>query len=238
MTCVALGLVACAVREAPVVTPAIASADVKVMPAVPAEDASREAVPEEPQDEVDYLLSRPTAADLAARKAEVEARKAEVAREAAEEIKGPLEVRLASVRLIQDCPDFGEIALRSIDRNARISGCMQSTVQLFVRGAVSGPGVFRVEAVRMLDARSKQLYGPAQLREPKAWNAAEQRYEVWDGRVGAARHISFDLSDPQVPRGTDEPDALVLEVVVSIDGRRWTLRAGSVFREDPDQMIT
>lgn len=122
--------------------------------------------------------------------------------------------------------------------------CSQSTVQLSVRADFAGQ--VKIEAVRVLDASSKKVAGPTTLRGPTLWN--EGVYGPWDGRTLAGKDlsVSYKMGEPDFSRAAELVGPsfntfggpFILEIEVSIDGRRQTIRSGEFTREPPHIMVT
>lgn len=176
------------------------------------------------------------------------------------------QVAIASVQLLEDCPDPAPEpaadpaagATRSQaseqERSSQRKGpggsyrrmCSQSMVQLSVRS--DGVGPFKILAVRVLAATSKQVAGTAKLRGPMAWTDASGSYGPWDERTvaGAEVKVSYKLSDPDFT-GSEKlvgdsfntySGPFMLELDVSIDGERRTIRSPEFIREPPEVMVT
>lgn len=181
-----------------------------------------------------------------------------------------IKVAVASVQLIEDCPELAPAAAASArkpvaaslpgpsvggpagrsqqqgdaidDRHYR--HCTQSTVQLSVRSDVLGP--FRIEAIRVLDPKSQRAAGAATLREPTRWS--DSMYSPWDGQVDVKTElkISYKLGALDLTRAAElvGPDfntymgPFVLELDVSVDGHRQTIRSAEFGREPPHIMVT
>jgi hypothetical protein len=126
--------------------------------------------------------------------------------------------------------------------------CTQSTVQLAVAGdsADAPPRRFKVEAVRLLDAASQKVAGTAKLREPTRWEAG--MYRPWDERVAAqaVENVSYKLGEPDVSKAAEtvgpgfdaREGPFILELEVSVDGARQTLRSSEFSREPPHRIVT
>lgn len=159
-----------------------------------------------------------------------------------------IKVAIASVQLIEDCPDpapaaeeaRGMSAKQSVARGDVADGgsrfdrsCTQSTVQLALRSDVQGP--FRVEAVRVLDARTQRPVGKTSLRGPTRWSAGDGMYMPWDERVDVKSElkISYKLGAFDRVGGP-----YVLELEVSVDGHRQTIRSPEFIDEPPHMMVT
>ncbi len=171
-------------------------------------------------------------------------------------------VAIASVQLFDDCPEPAptsgiaqESAPAAESRRAgpagkptegRDLGCAQSMVQLAIQS--DRPGLLRIEAVRVLDPATKKVAGSSTLRQPTRWSAELGAYAPWDARVPAATELQasyklgvFDLSR-SAERVGPEFNAFygpfMLEVDVSIDGRRQTVRSPEFSRVDIHMMVT
>lgn len=164
---------------------------------------------------------------------------------------------IGSVQLLDDCPDAPEQAAEA-ERSARAedaksSGyaprCEQSTVQLAVRSDRGGR--IGVEAVRVLDGARQRLAGSSTLRQPTRWSVAEGRYLQWDGVVAAGaaeQRVSYklgalDLAQAQAqalagPDFNSYSGPFMLEIDVSIDGRRQTIRSPMFQRREMDMVET
>ncbi len=172
-----------------------------------------------------------------------------------DEPRAELRVAIASVQLFDDCPDPQEAeadARMESKREAqsRAPGyaqpCTQSTVQLAVRSDRSGR--FRVEAVRVLDGARQRLAGTSTLRTPTRWRADTGVYLPWDERVPAGTDLqvgyklgALDLSRANKLAGPDfDPYSglFMLELDVSIDGRRQTIRSTAFGRQMDDMVET
>lgn len=171
-------------------------------------------------------------------------------------------VAIASVQLYDDCPDpapasglaqrsrpapgprpAGSAGKPTEDRDL---GCAQSMAQLAVQS--DRPGQLRIEAVRVLDAATKKVAGTSTLRQPTRWSAELGAYAPWDARVPAGTELqaSYKLGALDLSRSAErvgpELNALsgpfILEVDVSIDGRRQTVRSPEFARVDLHMMET
>lgn len=185
-------------------------------------------------------------------------------------------VAVASVQLIQDCPDpAAETAAgapaqgsaqsaqeapampaagASAKRASRMGPgstwtppCTQSTLQLALQNPGKTDATLRVEAVRLVDVGSKRVLGPIAARKPSVWSA-EGSYKPWDERVPVAAElkIGYRLGEPDWVKVTETLGAgvnlyaqpFVLEVDVSIDGTRQTVRSPEFVREQVHMMAT
>ncbi len=200
-------------------------------------------------------------------------------------------VAVASVQLIQDCPDPAEPAAaaepasaaepaaaaeRSLpapvaDVSAKQGSmatpgpmarmremapgsgrglkqpCTQSTLQLALQNPGKVDATLRVEAVRLVDAASKKVLGPLVARKPSLWSDVGS-YQPWDERVtaGAQIKVGYRLAEPDWSQVTATlgptvnlyAQPFVLEVDVSIDGTRQTLRSPEFLRERVHMIAT
>lgn len=181
-----------------------------------------------------------------------------------------VKVAIASVQLIEDCADpvaapaagaMAPSAARSMQKptvssqagDSAIPGatwqqpCTQSMVQLAISGELRGPGVFKIEAVRVLDAASQKVAGPAKLRGPTEWTDGAG-YAPWDERVRTKteQKVSYKLGNPDLSRASETvgpgftawAGPFVLELEVSIDGARQTIRSSEFSQEPPHMVVT
>jgi hypothetical protein len=157
-----------------------------------------------------------------------------------------IKVAIASVQLIEDCPDPAPAAAQEMSAKQSVArgdvadggsrfdrSCTQSTVQLALRSDVQGP--FRVEAVRVLDAKTQRPVGTTSLRGPTRWRAEDGMYMPWDERVDVKSElkISYKLGAFDRVGGP-----YVLELEVSVDGHRQTIRSPEFIDEPPHMMVT
>jgi len=165
-------------------------------------------------------------------------------------------VVISSVQLIENCPDAPEAeAAADMDRSTTqeqqerkgaAARCEQSTVQLAVRSERAGQ--LRIEAVRVLDGARQRLAGSSTLRQPTQWSAAESRYLRWDERVVAGKdlQISYKLGNLDLARAEQlvgpgfntQSGPFMLELEVSIDGRRQTVRSTAFVWQRMDMVET
>lgn len=125
--------------------------------------------------------------------------------------------------------------------------CTQSTLQLALQNPGKADGTLRVEAVRLVDAASKKLLGPIVARKPSLWSDVGA-YQPWDERVkaGAQIKVGYRLAEPDWSQVTTTlgpavnlyAQPFVLEVDVSIDGTRQTLRSPEFVREQVHMIAT
>jgi hypothetical protein len=165
-------------------------------------------------------------------------------------------VVISSVQLLENCPDPPEAEVAAdMDRGItheeqqRKGGavrCEQSTVQLAVRSDRAGQ--LRIEAVRILDGARQRVAGSSTLRQPTLWSAADSRYTRWDERVTAGKDLQIsyklgilDLSRAEQLSGPDfnaYSGPFMLELEVSIDGRRQTVRSTAFVWQRMDMVET
>lgn len=136
---------------------------------------------------------------------------------------------IASVQLIEDCPDPAPAAAPSagvtdstLERSSQpkpvaagrarpgASGdgssfrqpCSQSMVQLALRSDV--PGSFRIDAVRVIDPKTQKVAGTSKLRAPTRWD--DGTYGPWDGRVVVKTDlkISYKLGELDLSRAAEQ----------------------------------
>lgn len=171
-------------------------------------------------------------------------------------------IAIASVQLLNDCPDpEPELVQTSRDSVLEVQvtdeagkptevyrrRCAQSMMQMAVRS--DHPGQLRVEAVRLLEPTSKRVVGRSTLRHPTTWDRADGTYAAWDEHVMAATdyQTSYKLGrlDFSAHAAADDPDfhtyygPFILELDVSIDGRRQTVRSPEFQRDrDIERVVT
>lgn len=171
------------------------------------------------------------------------------------EPRGEVRVAIASVQLFENCPDPPDAAAAPSAEGEReqqsrspgyVPQCSQSTVQLAIRSDRSG--LFRIEAVRILDGANQRVAGSSTLRKPTMWRADSGVYSPWDGRViaGTDLQISYKLGDLDLsqadelmgPEFNTYMGPFLLELDVSIDGRRQTIRSPAFSRKVLDMVET
>lgn len=193
-------------------------------------------------------------------------------------------VAVASVQLIQDCPDPETDAaataataapaaapVKAGSQAAPVPGaamqermapgaagkmrpgstwtqpCTQSTLQLALRNPGKVAATLRVEAVRLVDVGTKRVLGPIAVRKPSVWSE-QGTYKPWDEQVavGAELKIGYRLAEPDWAKVAETLGAavnlyaqpFVLEVDVSIDGVRQTVRSPEFVREQVHMIAT
>ena len=210
--------------------------------------------------------------------------KSDVKPEVKPEVKPTPEVTVAvaSVQLIQDCPDPETDAApaaataapaaapvkvgsqadpgpgAAMQERPGVAGkmrpgstwtqpCTQSTLQLALRNPGKVAATLRVEAVRLVDVGTKRVLGPIAVRKPSVWSE-QGTYKPWDEQVavGAELKIGYRLAEPDWAKVAETLGAavnlyaqpFVLEVDVSIDGVRQTVRSPEFVREQVHMMAT
>jgi hypothetical protein len=182
------------------------------------------------------------------------------------EVKHQLRASIASVQMIQDCPDpAGEPATsaaakpmppasESIAAGARVAGdsdgsfhqpCTQSTMQLSL--AHDAPDAQRVEVVAVRLMRGPDALGPIPARKPSKWNDSGT-YDAWDERVpvGSEIKVSYRLGEPDWSKVGEklggEADLYapryVVEVDLKMEGHTFTVRSPEFSREYPHVVVT
>ncbi len=132
-----------------------------------------------------------------------------------------LQVAIASVQLLEDCPDpapqpaqapvtaapgaassadeamQGPSARSSMKRSTgdQRRMCAQSTVQLSVQA--DGVQPFKIESVRVLAANGKRAVGSTKLRAPTTWDDATGTYGAWHEHTAAGKDlkVSYKMGD-------------------------------------------
>jgi len=159
-------------------------------------------------------------------------------------------VAVASVQLLQDCPDDRSTAAgqRSNDgasasmsqvqgkRRAPPSGC---SLNLSLTNAGGRAGQLRVMRVRLLDGNGRRELATVASRTPTRWDT--EGYVAWDERVAGntTSQVAYSLADAKWKRGGASDLYLkpyIVEVEVVIDGRKQTVRSAE-FVPASDGMI-
>jgi hypothetical protein len=185
---------------------------------------------------------------------------------------------IASVQMIQDCPDPAPPAVApasqpvpagaaapkptkpaaepSPKRSARAARgtslggkgprqpCTQSTMQLAFAGQGDAPGRVAIHNVTILDAQSADVLGTVAARRPMTW--VDGSYRAWDEVLpaGEATKASYSLRVPNWSDveakigGTSFGHMFVVEVELTIDGERQTVRSPAFTRERPHVLVT
>jgi hypothetical protein len=125
--------------------------------------------------------------------------------------------------------------------------CTQSTMQLSIANVGDREGKLRVENVRLFDARSNKELAKIQARKPGQWNPIGT-YQPWNEVIGAGAtvKIGYRLGEPDWSAvhtilGTDTDPytrPYVLEIDISVDGVRQTVRSPEFVREPVHVMVT
>jgi hypothetical protein len=166
--------------------------------------------------------------------------------------KPAAKVTISSVQMINDCPDeenAAPAAAASMERSADVGPgdsfeqpCTQSAMQLAVDSDVEGP--FVVDAVRLLSPEGKPL-ATLQPRRPSKW--VDGAYKPWDERVAKDTDLkaSYKLSIPEwhevdekLGGGSSVGKMFLLEVDVSVNGQKQTIRSSSFPREEDHVIVT
>jgi hypothetical protein len=176
-------------------------------------------------------------------------------------------VSVASVQMIQDCPDNepapadeGPAQAPAAERSAPMppspgaalgdvepggsfqQPCDQSTVQLALDNGGDGLATVEIKAVRILS--NGKVVGTLQTRKPKVW--ANNTYEAWDQTVApntptkASYKLSLpDWSEVEKAIGTSSfGHMFTLELDVEIDGQVQTVSSPEFPREEPHVIVT
>lgn len=181
------------------------------------------------------------------------------------EVKHQLRATIASVQMIQDCPDpDGEAAKpsaaamppasESVAQGARMAGdsngsfrqpCTQSTMQLSL--AHDAPEAQRVEVVAVRLMRGTDMLSPIAARKPSKWSESGI-YDAWDERVpvGSEIKVSYRLGEPDWSKVQDKLGAdvdtyaqrFVVEVDLKMGGQTLTVRSPEFAREYPHVVVT
>ena len=103
------------------------------------------------------------------------------------------------------------------------------------------------QAVRLVDVASKRALAPIVARKPSVWSP-DGIYRPWDERVAVAADlkVGYRLAEPDWEKVREAlisgvnlyAQPFVLEVDVSIDGARQTLRSPEFVREQVHMIAT
>lgn len=176
--------------------------------------------------------------------------------------RAEIDVAVASVQLIQDCPDPPEVAASWAsaptagpmakptvegDAPAWSPPCTQSTVQLGLTNNGGMAGKLQVVGVRLLDAASKRELGRLAARKPNLWTE-EGTYRSWDETLAEGVHVvaAYRLGEPDWSQvqGLLAPGAnlyaipLILEIELSVDGAVQTVRSPEFLRQQVFMVAT
>lgn len=184
------------------------------------------------------------------------------------EPKIQLRATIASVQLIQDCPDpepaavnnetakpSAAMPMRDEARGSGVGGgggsfqqpCTQSTMQLSLKHDASDAQRVEVVAVRLLVAGKSESLGTLPARKPSKWSESGA-YDAWDERVpvGSEIKVSYRLGEPDWSKVQEElgegqdpyGQRYILEVDLKIGGTTTTVRSPEFARERPEVMVT
>jgi hypothetical protein len=177
------------------------------------------------------------------------------------------EVSIASVSLVEDCPDPAPKAAaddKNVDQGARAaemevadlessdsddarSGygmpCSQSTMQIAITGQGEASSKLSIVAIRLLGPKGEQL-GTMQSRLPTIWKA--EGYSAWDEMIMPKTDVkaSYKLSAPnwgEVQKklgGSSYGPLFRVEADIKIDGVTKTLRSSEIVREQIEMIDT
>jgi len=176
--------------------------------------------------------------------------------------RAEVDAAVASVQLIQDCPDPPEVAASWAsapsagpmakptvegDAPAWSPPCTQSTVQLALTNNGVIPGKLQVVGVRLLEGASKRELGRLAARKPNLWTE-EGIYRPWDETLAEGAHVvaAYRLGEPDWSQvqGLLAPGAnlyaipLILEIELSVDGAIQTLRSPEFLRQEVFMVAT
>ncbi len=161
------------------------------------------------------------------------------------------EVAIASVTLLEDCPDAvsGSQEVREyagdMDRESMtedyVEPCRQSTIQFAVTGQGATPADLRIVALRLLGPNGATL-DTLKTRSPSIWR--ENGYAAWDQVVPPKTDVkaSYKLSLGNWSKvekslgGSSYGPVFVIEADIEIGSLRKTIRSSQVVRE-PVEMI-
>lgn len=158
-----------------------------------------------------------------------------------------IEVKVASVQLVQDCSDppgdaaveaasaasmparapaaatpAGDVAagarLRADGPGGWSPPCTQSTMQLSIANVGDRDGALRIEAVRVLDAASRREVSKIGARKPSQWNPGGT-YQPWNQVVpaGATVKVGYRLGEPDWEMTEPGVDPFARPYVLEID---------------------
>lgn len=155
------------------------------------------------------------------------------------------EVSIASVTILEDCPDAGDdndSAGASMDmEEGYVQPCRQSTMQIAIAAQGDTSARFTIKEMRLLGPDDAVL-SVVKAREPSLWSGSG--YAAWDQRVvpGPALKASYKLSlgdwrsiEKALGKNSYGP-LFVIEADIAIGATPLTIRSGKVARE-PVEMI-
>tara|TARA_R110002096_G_scaffold16898_7_gene57852 strand:- start:5726 stop:6340 length:615 start_codon:yes stop_codon:yes gene_type:complete len=155
------------------------------------------------------------------------------------------DISIASVTLLEDCPDAADdndSAGASMDmEEGYVQPCRQATMQIAITGQRDASASFAIKEVRLLGPDDAVL-GIVKAREPSLWSGSG--YAAWDQRVvpGPAIKASYKLSlgdwnsiEKALGKNSYGP-LFVIEADIAIGATPLTIRSGKVARE-PTEMV-
>ena len=162
---------------------------------------------------------------------------------------------IASVQMLEDCPE--PVAERASPaqpaaKRAAVAAdsefgwsppCTQSTMQIAFTNR-GGPARVAIERITVLHATKSRSLGRIEARSPLHWD--DGSYSPWDEVIApsADTKASYKLSVPDwsaIERELRESSfgqMFVLEVELTIDGQRQTVRSPEFLREEPHVVVT
>lgn len=168
-----------------------------------------------------------------------------------------LRASIASIELLEDCPDPAPEAEPDPESQARESeaktsrpdldrraSCTQSSVQLALSHDGTQPQRIDVVGVRLLRADTKESLATLRTRAPSRWNG-QGVYKPWDQLVpkGDAIQVSYRMTAPdwnavqqQLGEQSTYSQAYVVEIDLSMAGAVTTLRSTELSRI-PDEVV-
>jgi len=110
--------------------------------------------------------------------------------------------------------------------------CQQSNMQLsFEAEGAGGPATVKIVSVRLLEVGTDKEVDALTARDPQAWDGT--KYRAWDETLasGDEKRASYKLSAPRWNGWNSYRSRYVIEVVLTLDGVRRTLRSSELARE-------
>jgi hypothetical protein len=168
------------------------------------------------------------------------------------DVTAQLRASIASVELLDDCPDPEPVAEeRESAKSSELQGqrraaCTQSTMQLALAHDATQAQVVDVVAVRLLRADSKQSLTTLNARKPSKWDG-NGVYQEWDRvvPVGNTISVSYRLAAPdwsvvqeKLSDGNTYGERYLVEVDLSMAGAITTVRSTEIARLQPDMVET
>lgn len=155
------------------------------------------------------------------------------------------EVAIASVTLLEDCPDAAKVTSDSDmdSEEGYIEPCGQSTMQIAVTGQGEASATLEIVEVRLLDPKGSPLE-IIKSREPTIWK--DNGYTPWDQVVLPKTNVkvSYKLSLGDWSKvektlgGSSYGPKFFIEADVEIGGVRKTIRSNKVARVSPEIVDT